>query len=978
MPRLIGNAGCRKLSALGLALGAVVLLAGCSGKTTGATNVTTTSARLNASGSCDNPNCSAYIRWRKVGTTTWTNGPTISGIGKVSNVPWAETATGLAAGVQYEYQACGKEASFGSTFVCVGPDGGTTSTQKFTTVTTGTPPDMRIEVPTNAISTGLDPDTGHRMLRFTHVTWDAGPGPFELDPTYDPRTGTATFVQSIYNMPSPGNWVLDHTVPVPVVGVYDPPDDYQFPLTSFALRAVNQDGSLGATIATSPKTDYCITGDAYVGGVPNAPNQTTPPPSNCVDPTKPLGWSVGWGDQYDQTDSGQPIDLTGVADGTYVLRAIADPQHVLTEANRTNNVTDTKIRISGSSVTVLGQSSPTITPPEVAVTSPAPGSTVTGTVNLHASASASAPATVTSVQFLLDGQPLGSPITGSPYTKPWVVGSVAPGSHTLSARVTDSTGSIGTARAITVTVPPGSGGGGGSPAIDRSVTASGRGTQTAAISTIAPGETLLAFVSADGPSGGGQTATVSGAGLNWSLVRRANTRTGDSEIWKATATGTLSNASVASTPGQSGFDQQLTVLSFANAGGTGASAAASGVSGPPAVGLTATAPGSFSYAVGNDWDRAVARAPGPGQSLISQLIDSGSGDTFWVQGTTAPSQSAGSAVTLNDTSPTDDQWNLAATEVVPAAAPADTTPPKVSIINPTASQTVSGTIPVAASATDDVAVKSVDFMLDGRLLGSSAPAAPHATTWDTTTVADGSHELTAVATDTSGNTTTATTVPVRVQNPPPPMTCFVLQAQVSAHGRGTVTSPAFHTAVSGETILAFVGTDGPAGAGRQTATVRGGGLSWKLVRRANARSGDAEIWAATAPGVLTNATVRSTPLRGGYDQDLTVIAMEGTTGVGASASGSGPSGAPSVRLTTTAPTSLVFAVGNDGDRARARTLPEGWVSLEHWADAGSGNTFWSQYTNQPVPNAGTKVTVADTAPRGDQWNLAAVELPGAE
>jgi hypothetical protein len=584
------------------------------------------------------------------------------------------------------------------------------------------------------------------------------------------------------------------------------------------------------------------------------------------------------------------------------------------------------------------------------------------------------------VQFLLDGQPLGGPVTSPPFTMPWVVGSTAPGSHTLSARVTDSTGSIDTAPPITVTVLSGSGGGPGSLAIDKLVKASGRGAQTTpAFSTAGPGETLLAFVSADGQSGVGQTATVSGAGLSWSLVRRANTRAGDSEIWKAPAAGTLTNITVQSTLGQSGFDQMLTVASFANSGGTGASAVASGASGPPMVGLTATASGSFAYAVGNDWDTATSRVLGPNQTLLSQLLNS-SGDTFWVQGATTPSASVGSPVTLNDTMPAGDQWNLAGVEVVPSTAPPppprDLTPPEVSLVNPTMNQTVSETIPVTANAGDNVAVKSVQFMLDGKALGAPVTTAPYATTWDTTTATAGAHTLTAVATDTSGNTATASNVTVFVENPPPHMTCFVLQAQVSVHAGGAVTTPAFHTAMPGETILAFVGTDGPAGAGKQTVTVSGGGLTWTLVRRANAQSGDAEVWAATANSILTNATVKSTPLRGGYDQDLTVIAMEGTSGVGASANASGASKAPSLTLTTSEPTSLIFAAGNDWDRAAGRSLPEGWVSLDQWADTRTGDTFWSQYTNQPVAAAGTQVTVGDVAPTNDQWNLVAVELPG--
>src|SRR5262245_31288408 len=71
-----------------------------------------------------------------------------------------------------------------------------------------TPPDMQMVVPTNMISIGINPANGHRQLQFTHITADKGVGPFEIDPTYNPTTGTATFQQAIYNSPSPGMWQL--------------------------------------------------------------------------------------------------------------------------------------------------------------------------------------------------------------------------------------------------------------------------------------------------------------------------------------------------------------------------------------------------------------------------------------------------------------------------------------------------------------------------------------------------------------------------------------------------------------------------------------------------------------------------------------------------------------------------------------------------------------------------------------------------
>ena len=173
--------------------------------------------------------------------------------------------------------------------------------------------------------------------------------------------------------------------------------------------------------------------------MPNAPNSSFIPQNNCTDPTKPLGWSVGWGDEYDQTDPGQPIDITNVPNGTYILHGVVDPQHLLTESNPMNNVTDTLLQISGTTVTVLSQTQPGSTPPAVTMTSPADGSTASGTVTVSATATPAAPATISSVQFLLDGQPLGAPVTSAPYTFNWAVGSTTPGSHTLSARATTPT-----------------------------------------------------------------------------------------------------------------------------------------------------------------------------------------------------------------------------------------------------------------------------------------------------------------------------------------------------------------------------------------------------------------------------------------------------------------------------------------------------------------------------------------------------------
>ena len=298
------------------------------------------------------------------------------------------------------------------------------------------------------------------------------------------------------------------------------------------------------------------------------------------------------------------------------------------------------------------------TPPTVSMTAPANGATVTGSA-VTVSATASDNVAVGSVQFLLDGTPLGSPIAQTPYTMTWDSTTVANGSHTLSARATDTAGNTATSTPVTVTVSNAAPSG---IIVDATVSKDGSGPVSAAITTSAPGELLLAFVGSDGI--GSQTATVTGAGLTWTLVKRTNTQGGDSEIWSARATAQLSSAPVTATQSLSGYDESLTVVAFQGAAGTGAAAGASASSGAPSVSLTTTKAQSLVYGVGNDFDNAIARTPATGQSLVHQWLDQSTGDTYWVQRISAPVATSGSAVKINDTAPTGDRWNLIAVEVL--------------------------------------------------------------------------------------------------------------------------------------------------------------------------------------------------------------------------------------------------------------------------------------------------------------------------
>ncbi|PVZ60827.1 galactose oxidase-like domain-containing protein, partial [Arthrobacter sp. H-02-3] len=271
--------------------------------------------------------------------------------------------------------------------------------------------------------------------------------------------------------------------------------------------------------------------------------------------------------------------------------------------------------------------------------------------------------------------------------------------------------------------------------------------------------------------------------------------------------------------------------------------------------MTTTRTGSWVWAVGNDWSTATTRTVGSGQTKVDEFLAS-SGDTFWTQRQSAPgTTTAPASVTINDTAPTVDRWNLSLIEILPAGAPdttpptvptgltatatsannvnlswtastdnvgvtgyrvfragsqigapattsfidttatasttyvytvkafdaagnlsadstpvsittpaADTIPPTVSLASPANGSTVSGTIAVTATASDDQGVAGVQFKLDGANLSAESTAPPYSVQWDTTTVAGGTHTLTAIARDAAGNTATATAVTVTVSN----------------------------------------------------------------------------------------------------------------------------------------------------------------------------------------------------------------------
>ncbi len=92
----------------------------------------------------------------------------------------------------------------------------------------------------------------------------------------------------------------------------------------------------------------------------------------------------------------------------------------------------------------------------------------------------------------------------------------------------------------------------------------------------------------------------------------------------------------------------------------------------------------------------------------------------------------------------------------------DTTPPTVQITSPTDGATVTGTVPVKATASDNLGVTKVEFYADGQLIGT-ATSAPFQINWNTATASKPNLGLTAKAYDTAGNVAVSQGVNVTIQ-----------------------------------------------------------------------------------------------------------------------------------------------------------------------------------------------------------------------
>jgi hypothetical protein len=94
----------------------------------------------------------------------------------------------------------------------------------------------------------------------------------------------------------------------------------------------------------------------------------------------------------------------------------------------------------------------------------------------------------------------------------------------------------------------------------------------------------------------------------------------------------------------------------------------------------------------------------------------------------------------------------------------DTTPPSTSVTAPANGATVSGTVTISGTASDNVGVTKMEIYIDGTLRTSNTNSTSLSYSWNTTTFSNGSHTIVSKAYDAAGNVGTSATVSVTVSN----------------------------------------------------------------------------------------------------------------------------------------------------------------------------------------------------------------------
>ncbi len=420
-----------------------------------------------------------------------------------------------------------------------------------------------------------------------------------------------------------------------------------------------------------------------------------------------------------------PLDVQNLTSTTV---SNLDPSHSYSFAVTAYNTAGEESAYSNV-VTVAEMQAPT-----TAITYPSASTTVAGVVSVTADATDNVG--VTKVEFYVNGT-LKATVPSSPYVYSWDTSGLTAGSYTLMTKAYDAAGNIGQSQSVTVNVA-------------NDLTAP-------TVSLTSPGNNMTVSGSVNIAANASDNVGVSRVEFYLNNVLLSATNMSPyAYAWnsKNVANGVYTlTAKAYDAAGNLGLSQALTI-NVSNDLTAPSVSLASPLSGSTVSGtVTVTANASDNVGVSkvefyrnNVLQAAVATAP-YSYNWDTKTVTNGSYTL------TAKAYDAAGNVTVSQSS------SVNVSNAVP-----DTIAPTVSITSPSTNTTVSGTVTISASASDNVGVTKVNVYVGGQLM-TSLTTAPYNYAWDTTKMTNNSvYAVTAIAYDAAGNQKQASNVYVTVKN----------------------------------------------------------------------------------------------------------------------------------------------------------------------------------------------------------------------